>query len=442
MTIMRKVSNPLSSRLIAGIVAACLLAPVAWQTAAAQDQRQADVKTKRTPSMRENVYKQINRARDAAEQEDFATAMKDLEGLLDSNLNSYEAAMAYNLVAYIEYSRDNYQAAMKAYEQVLAQEALPESLRKNTLYSLGQIQVASERYADAVQTLRRWFALEDSPRANAYILLGQALFQLERYDEALDPIQTAVRMTREEGGEVRENWLLLLRAIHYSQENYARLRDVLKDLIASYPKREYWSQLSAVYGELGERKKQLATMESAYDQGLLESAADYRNLAQLLLSGDVPYKAARVLNEAFDKGILEEDVQNLRTLADAWMLAKEYDRAESALGQAAGMADDGELYLRLAQIHAEQAEWSQALEAARNALNRGDIDRPDQARVIEGLSLYNTDRLEEAKAAFGRAARYEESQAVARQWRSYIEREQERLAALERARRAQEEGAG
>jgi tetratricopeptide (TPR) repeat protein len=442
MTTMIKPRFAATALLVAATIGAGVLGPVAWQNAAAQEQREANVKTKRTPSMRENVYKQINRARDAAEQENFSAAMKDLEGLLRSNLNSYEAAMAYNLVAYVEYSRENYQAAMKAYEQVLAQEALPESLRKSTLYSLGQIQVVSERYADAVKTLRRWFQLEESPSANAYILLGQALFQLERYDEALEPIQTAVRMTRAEGGQVRENWLLLLRAIYYSQENYARLRDVLKDLIALYPKREYWSQLSAVYGELGQRKKQLATMESAYEQGLLETASDYRNLAQLLLASDIPYKAARVLNEAFEKGILEQDVQNLRTLADAWMLAKEYDRAEATLGRAADMADDGELYLRLAQIHSEQAEWPQALEAARNALERGDLDRPDQARVIEGLALYNMERLEEAKVAFSRAARYEESQAVARQWRSYIEREQERLAALERARRAQEEGAG
>ena len=142
-----------------------------------------------------------------------------------------------------------------------------------------------------------------------------------------------------------------------------------------------------------------------------------------------------------DKGVIEPDVTSLRMLADAWMLAKEYDKAEDALNRAAQRADDGELYLRLAQIHAEQAEWTEALAAARRAVERGNLKRPDQARMTEGLALYNMDRLEEAKAAFSRASRYEQSEAAARQWTSYISREQERLAALDRAREAAERAA-
>ena len=168
MTRLRISSLLLLSTLIAA--PATMTVPVVWQTAAAaDDQRDPNVRTKRTPSMRENVYKQITRVREAAEAERFGDALKILDSLLDSNLNSYEAAMSYNLMAYIQYSRDNYAGAIDAYNKVLAQEALPESLEKNTLYSLGQIQIASERYRDGVQTLDRWFAMEDKPSASAYI---------------------------------------------------------------------------------------------------------------------------------------------------------------------------------------------------------------------------------------------------------------------------------
>lgn len=440
MTRLRISSLLLLSTLIAA--PAAMTVPVVWQTAAAaDDQRDPNVRTKRTPSMRENVYKQITRVREAAEAERFGDALKILDSLLDSNLNSYEAAMSYNLMAYIQYSRDNYAGAIDAYKKVLSQEALPESLEKSTLYSMGQIQIASERYREGAQTLDRWFAMEEKPSASAYILLGQALFQLKEYDRALQPIETAVSKTRAEGGKVRENWLLLLRAIHYTREDYGALRNVLKQLVAQFPSREYWTQLSAVYGELGDSKKQLSAMQSAYEQGLLRTSNDYRTLGQLLLANDVPYKAAAVLAEGFDKGVIEPDVTSLRMLADAWMLAKEYDKAEDALNRAAQRADDGELYLRLAQIHAEQAEWNEALAAARRAVERGNLKRPDQARMTEGLALYNMDRLDEAKVAFSRASRYEQSEAAARQWTSYIAREQERLAALDRAREAAEKAA-
>lgn len=425
--------------LATGTVLAATTVPVVWQTATAQEQRDPDVRTKRTPTMRENVYRQIDRAREAAEAGRFNEALKDLNGLADSNLNSYEAAMTYNLMAYAHYAREDYPAAVRAYQNVLKQDALPDSLLKNSLFSMAQIMIVSERYKEGIDALERWFRLEENPNASAYILLGQAYFQEKQYDKARKPIETAIARARAEGTEVRENWWLLLRAIHYTAGNYNQLRDVLQELVAGWPKAEYWTQLSAVYGELKQPKKQLATMESAYDQGLLSSGSDYRTLAQLLLGGEVPYKAAKVLNEAFEKNLLERDQTNLRTLADAWTLAKEYDRAAEILEQAAAKSGDGTLYLRLAQLQSERANWNSALDAARKALGRGGLDRPDQARIVEGLSLYNLDRLEEAKTAFSRAARFESSQAVARQWQTYIEREQNRLAALERARRASEE---
>lgn len=58
------------------------------------------------------------------------------------------------------------------------------------------------------------------PSGDVYLLLGQAHFQIEQYKEALEPIQTAVNINREQGKQPKENWLLLLRVIHYELKDY------------------------------------------------------------------------------------------------------------------------------------------------------------------------------------------------------------------------------
>ncbi|MDX1572307.1 MAG: tetratricopeptide repeat protein, partial [Xanthomonadales bacterium] len=107
-------------------------------------------KVKRTPTMRENVYRQLSEAQQAAEAEDMTTAKRIVQDLReDSNLTSYERAQVFNFLGYIHYSEGNYSAAINAYEQVIAQPDIPEGMQTQILYSIAQLSFAEEDYAKA-----------------------------------------------------------------------------------------------------------------------------------------------------------------------------------------------------------------------------------------------------------------------------------------------------
>ncbi|MBK6287767.1 MAG: hypothetical protein IPF49_09100 [Gammaproteobacteria bacterium] len=104
----------------------------------AEEQKPAAQKARRTPALRNEVYEKLALAQQAAEANDFAAAQRALEALQREYsgkraLNSYELANVYNFYAFIYYSQEKYQDAIRAYEKVLAQPELPEAMEIGTL---------------------------------------------------------------------------------------------------------------------------------------------------------------------------------------------------------------------------------------------------------------------------------------------------------------------
>lgn len=426
------------------IAAACALAMalamagtglVGQAQAAGAERGDRGFDTRRTAAMRDGVYQDLAEARELADQEQFAEAMELLERMMArKGLNDYERGMSLNFRAYVHYAQQDYDGAIAAYREILALPEAPESLITQTLYSLAQMYFVTERYAQALGPLERWFRLTDEPGASAWVMLGQAYYQLERLDQARRAVEEAVGLAEAGGGAARQNWYLLLRAIYYAQEDYDALLAVMKKLVEQHPgKGDYWVQLAAVYGELGREKEQLATLWAAYEAAFVTRERDLVSLAQLLLSNKAPYKAALVLESGLDEGLVAPDGRNLKMLADAWILAKEHERAVQALQRAAEISGDGDLYLRLAQVQLDRDAFAESVAAARESIARGGLERPGTAHVVMGLALYNLDRLDEAREAFRQARAMAESEEIARQWLAYLERESGRRVSLARA---------
>ncbi|MEE4108247.1 MAG: hypothetical protein V2I24_02800, partial [Halieaceae bacterium] len=202
--------------------------------------------------------------------------------------------------------------------------------------------------------------------------------------------------------------------------------DTIRDLLTFYPKKQYWVQLSFMYSEQDEEKKQLATMDTAYVQNMLEKDGEYRNMASLFLNAEVPWKAAKVLEEGFEGDIVEDNSKNWELYAGALRQAQEVKKAIPAMEKAAQLSDDGDLYARLGNIYLDAEEHEKAIEAINKGLQRGGVKRPDNARLVLGMAYFNLDQYEKAREAFRAAGRDERSKKYATQWIAYMNSEIER----------------
>ena len=115
----------------------------------------------------------------------------------------------WNFYAFIYFSQDDYDEAIKAYENVLKQPDLPVAMETTTLYSLATLYVQQEKYQKGLDTLDRWFALAENPSPDPYVLKAQIYYQLQKYKEGLEPIKTAMDIAKQQGKQIKENWYQL-----------------------------------------------------------------------------------------------------------------------------------------------------------------------------------------------------------------------------------------
>ena len=383
-------------------------------------------KTKRVPALREKVYSQLARAQKLADDGDVKAGLEALDSINErsSSMNSYEIAMMHNFYGFIYYNQNDLPKAIASFEKVVAEEGIPETLRLSTTFSLAQLAMANSDYDKVITFLDSWDEINTQPIPEGYYLLrAQTYYQLKDYKQGLNYITKVISLSDDEGKTPKENWLVLQRAMFYSLNQTNKVVEVLERMVKLYDKPEYWVQLSGMYGETGQEKKQLAIIEAAYQQGFLTSRADLRQLAQVYLYNGLAYKAAQVMSKAIDKGIAEKSAKNYAFVAEAMIQAKEDEKSITYFVKAADLSEHGKYDQRLAEVYVNIEQYDDAADSARKALDKGGLDFESNAFVALGMAQYNLQNFDASILAFEQAEKHKKSQRLAQQWIKYVKRE-------------------
>lgn len=410
--------------------------------AAVAQEEEEKRETRRVPSMSEATFKKLSEAQEAIDAKDYATAKEVLNEMLERSgrLNGNEIGQVNNMLGFVHFSEENYAAAIQAYEKVLAQgEDIPEGLEVQTLYTLAQLSFVNEQYQQALDYMETWIGKADNPGAEPHIFMGQVYYQMENFPAATQQIEQGIRIARERDIQIKENWWALLNFLYFEQENWPRVLETLEILVRDFPKREYWIRLAGIHGQEGNTDESLWTYEAADVGGYLTQQSDLTNYAGLLMQAEVPWRAARVLEEGFEEGVIERTDKTLQSLGQAWQLAQETDKAIPVYQEAAELSDEGKIYERLAQLYLDSDQYDNCVSAANNALEKGGLRAEQSMYVVRGMCQFNQDELAEARRSFvacrneSRRAEDDANQRICQQWITYIDREQQRLQQIQQA---------
>ena len=404
----------------------------AFSTAVAAEEqaKKKPQETRRTPALRNKVYEKLAGAQEAAEAKDWAEARKILDDMIDDSgkraLNSYELANVYNLYAFVYYSAEDYKNALKAYEKVVAQPDIPLAMEINTKYTIAQLYFVQEDWKKGIAALKEWFAVTETPPASAYVLLSQGYYQLKDYDNALFNVEKAINMYKDKDKIPKEQWYNLARFLYFDKNDVNSTVAILEEMLQYFPKKQYWVQLSHMYGEQKKEGKQLAAMDTAYVQDMLDKGSEQITIAYLYLNAEVPYRAARVLDKGLKNESIEAKSKNYEILGNAWRQAQEIKKAIPAMELAAAKSDSGELYARLGNVYLDGDQFKKAISSINKGLSRGGVKRPDTARLVLGMAYFNDRQYSNARKAFKAARKDERSEKYADQWLKYLDSELDR----------------
>ena len=419
MTFSNRVLKRIALLTVCGVLAA---GPVV-----AQDEEEDTTKTKQARAVSKEVYDRIQKAQELIDADEPQEALQLLNSLKTrKGITEYELQNVLNYIGFVHYNLENIDEAMAAYREMIAIPSIEPQIKKSTIYTMAQLSTMQEKYQDALALLEEYFTLETNPAPDNYILYAQNLYQVNRYAEMVEPIEKAISEAQRRESEVREDWYVLLNFAYFQQEEYTKVRDIQKILLANWPKKRYWFSLAGAYTELGEDDNLVSAYDAAHTQGMLEKESEFVTMAQLYMQAEVPYKAAKLMQAEMDAGRISKEAKNYRLLSQALTLAAEDEASIPALQEAARLSDEGELNVRLGNAHLNLGQYGECVSAIREGLRKGSIKSPDYAQISLGMCLYNQQEYQDAIAAFREAAKVQSSARIARQWISVIESDLER----------------
>jgi tetratricopeptide (TPR) repeat protein len=373
----------------------------------------------RPDAMSYRVRRYLSKAGEEMADGNLAEAKRLLLRLNPDRLSPFERANVYRLLAYVHYQLSEEREALVAFEKAIAEQALLLRDDVGIMFNVVQLHAALEEWDQVIEALDRWQRYVPAPTGLSYYLRAVAYYQLERYDDAIAAINKAVALK----DEPEESWYQLQAALYVLKEDYASVTPVLETLVTRFPKKTYWVQLSLIYGAREKYERSLAVQQLAYMQGFLTEDNELQRLARSYVFAGLPYDAALVLEKGLESGAIEADSKAYEFLANSWIQAREFDRSLAPLRKAAQLSEGGDLYVRLGQVHMAREEWSEAAELFRKAIEKGDLQNPGNAYLLLGISYYNDNRVDPAKASFAQARRHEKSRKPADDWLAHIEKE-------------------
>ena len=396
-------------------------------------------KTRRVPTISESVFKKLGEAQEMMDAKEYGLAEQFLKDLLNRSkkYNGNELGNIHNMLGYIAFLKEDYKGAIYAYEQVLSQgEDITEGLEVTTLYTIAQLSFVNENYQDALDYMELWISKADNPGPEPRIFMGQVYYQMKDYSNALIQIQNGIKIALDRGTKVKENWWALVGFLYYEKEDFQGYTDTMKILVRDFPKRDYWIRLAGIYGQEGQERLQLNTLQAAYAGDYFETETDFTNLAGLLMQREAPYKAAKVLRDGLEREIVKRSARNLQSYGQAWQLAQEVDEAIPVFEEAANLSDDGKIYERLAYLYMEDDQYKQCVTSAEGALDKGGLRKLQTMYIVKGMCEYNQNKLKTARKSFvscrseSRKDKDNNNVRICAQWITFIDREATRQAQL------------
>ena len=401
-----------------------IFVPTGMIDAQAQETREKKEKPKgrRSQVLSKRAFAIVEDAQNRLAEEDYIGALSLLQQIRDgAKFSAYEKAVALQTEGFVHADQGNYAKTIQAFEKAANSGDLPPRLVSDLIYNLAQLNLAEGRSARALDYIIRWFAtVEGEPTADAYGLKAQIHLVMGDLAAAEQTVRKALSKVE----EPRQNWTRLLLSVLLQQERYGEARPILEDAALRWPSvKAFWQQLTAVYYEMKQEELAFVTQQIMHRQNMLKTSKELSSMAQLYLYHDIPIKAARVLQTGLDDGSIEKTEKNYELLAQAYMHAREWDKAIKPLTAAAEKSDKGRFYEQLGQSYLQDEKWRDAEQAFVKALEKGELRDAANTWLLLGITRTRVKKWDAAIAAFRKAGDDDETAKDAFRWIRSIERQ-------------------
>ncbi|WBA14884.1 tetratricopeptide repeat protein [Salinivibrio proteolyticus] len=374
------------------------------------------------PELSDRTYRTVNKVQKYIANEAYKDAKAELESALDRSGNKkYDQAVLLQQLGYIYSIEDNYAKATEYFAQALKIDALPVAVAQQVRYSLAQLYMVQEKFANTIALMKQWFQIqlsegEEKPDAMSYMTLASAYVQQEQFKQAIPEIKQAIALS----DKPSESWYMMLMSAYYQTNDLANTANVLTTLTELFPeKKQYWKQLSGIEMERGKDGKALAALESAYKLGLLDEEKEILRLTDFLAYQSIPFRAATTLAKEIEKGTVEKTSEHLDKLGQYWHQAKELTKAITSYRAAYALDADPKTKLKIARLMIQDQQYKNIIDFASDKQGVP-FDVAAELEYLKGMAYFELENNAAALKAMQQAAKSNELKPMASPWIAFL----------------------
>jgi tetratricopeptide (TPR) repeat protein len=293
--------------------------------------------------------------------------------LADPRAMPFDKSSAGYIAGYAWLAKDtaNYANASKYIQGAITDNGLSNNTHYQMMLQLAQMLTSDDKHAEALTYVDRYLAETGSEDPKGYILKSNILYQLKRFDDSAK---------------------------------------VLEDVLVKQPKdKKLLLNLASIYQQSGKDAKAGEVFDRMRKQGLMTESKDYEAAYRLLANIEGrENEALAIINEGLEKGILTPGYDVYAFQGQAYYAADQIPKAIEAWSKGAPLAKNGEMYLNLGKLQADQEHWAEAKAAGKSALEKG-VKSTGQAWQLIGRAEAALGNKAAATAAYREAAKYPET---------------------------------
>lgn len=385
------------------IAAACSIAVTAVTTASLPIARAAEQDQARSKgeTVRPEVGAPLQAAQALIREKKYREALAKIheaENVKDKT--PYEVYIIDRMRGVAAASAGDVAGAIRSFEAAIASGRLPPPDQLTMVEAVAGLYYQMKDYPRTIAWASRYLN-EGGTAPQMRALLGQAYYLNHDYGQAARELSSEVQADEQAGRTPPQDRLELLANCHVKQNDTSGVVTTLAKLVTYYPKREYWVNLLHYAATRPGFAPRLAldVYRLKFALGLLDTGAQFVEMAQLAVQAGFPDEAKHVLDKGFASGALGTgaDAGRHQRLRD--LVAKNVADDQKTLLQdepAAAAAKDGTGLVNVGFAYVSRGEADKGIDLMEKGIRKGGMKYPDDATLHLGIACLMGRRREKA----------------------------------------------
>jgi tetratricopeptide (TPR) repeat protein len=368
------------------------------------------------------LEKPMNAALKAREAKDWQEMLTQVgvAGAVEVEKTEYDKFWIQELTGVAYTNLKQYPQAMPALDATLKSPCMVEADKPARNKLLMQLAYQSKDYPKAIEYGKAANTLlVGDPEVGLY--LGNAYYLTDDYANARQVVSELISRQEANGAVPDEQSYRILQSACLRLKDDACVVDQIEKLVTHHPKPEYWIDLiNSMLRVTKSDKEILNVLRLADGVDVMNTAAQFTEMAQLAMAQGLPGEAQAILEKGIQKKVFdatprERDHAN-RLISEAKTAAALDNSTLDKQDASARAKPTGEADVKLGAAYLSYGQNDKAIEALTRGLGKSGVKSTDEAGLLLGIAYARANNNAEAAKAFGAVSKDPAMTRIAKLW--------------------------